>query len=465
MKHTIHFRLLACLLLAVMALGCLVSCIDSLPEDKRAIRLYEKAEAQADKASSYTIKAKITMSCTVNDQLIKVNADINNRTVNAPEQRTLTENKMSFYIPGTTRTDEYRTEGYMNGKAFCKGETAGIWSEMTPEEYAEWQTSKADEDFAGSTPLILAPEQAAEKTCTKDKTTGEYTVTLKGIAKDNMKELAAGMDTLTEVIGDVTLDGIDVTFVIDKHMYYKEITITFNYSGADAAPEAEIVMTMSDWNSTEIEDIENFDKDYQKVDDIRLPDLVKKAYDDAVEQPHFTLKSTTQTSFNNQSTSTVETDTVDISTEGGYSFTVAANQNRGSIVQTITYKDGIFTVFDDVKGAEIAQQEMTEGEAKSFIRTIANPVSFSDTFVSTVKKSKDGQKVEMKLTSEALGDFKRQLTNSGINVTDSSGKVTAELDEEGSVVKIVLRMEYGIKVQNVKGTTVVEYTLDLSPKS
>lgn len=461
MKHTSRFfRPLSVILLLSMLLAGVVSLSSCGPaflsEEKRAVYIYRKAEELLAAEKNATTFLEFNVDFDFESVSGTMNITETMKVDETDGLRILVEEEVTTRINSTTSTLS-QTYGYMNGKGFWRGNGDGMWSEMTESEFEEWREDGTDESYDFST-LLVSPDDAAVKTCTKDKKTGDYTVSLQQIGEKNLEVIGRMAEMLKELSPELVLKDADLYIVTDKEMRFKEIEIVFAFGGAQKLPETKLNLTFSDYGTTEIPD-PDFEKEYLQVEDVRLPARVAKIYRDTKESDSFTVISSTKSTIAGQTSTLTETDKVRVNRENGYIVEIDADVSGQAYL--MKYADGVRTTTQG--NQTIDTVKMTEKEMKSFVESLIDPTGFTESFVSSIYRSpnhtSDTDPIFMSLTDDALQNIRQQYYAAGLNPSNGTARVEVRFKDAGEVELICVHIHFNISAQGYSGEVTVTCTL------
>ena len=462
-------RLIAVLLLCAAVVTCLASCgaaVTKLPGKAKVSGIYKQAEKNMNRVDSMTMDMNMTLSWKLSGRAYRVTSYAKSMTETKPALRTITTTSVSSTVAGQSVLSRRSSYGYMDGKGFVSGGYNGVYSEMTEKEYLDWQASRAGEDefTADMGELLVDPDAAGVRECTTDEETGDYILTFREVGKKNLKVFTAMTESLEQALPGVTLSDVELTARVTDKLRFDEVKIVFIFEGAEEKNEVKCDMTISfkGCDETEVPD-EEFGRYYKQVDDIRRLDLITDTYNDFLnsKDANVTLTSTSTVSIAGQNKKTEETDKIHIS-RGKNGFAYEIDATAGSAAYVFTYADGKKTSKSQYSSSEPTLEDCTEAEAVAYIHSLVDSLGYDPSFASDMNTI-DDKTFTVTLQPDALKTVKSQLTAGGLSVSSSAGGIRVELGDDGSVKKIIVTYNFGIKLSGYSGTASIVNTCDFDP--
>ena len=480
MKRSI-LKITLFLTLFAFLLGSLPSCAGILTNLKDPVKMAEvvmsKADAREASASSLTVTTTFEGSFPVSSMTVTVSGTNEHVWSGRGEQdyRTVETSVVHRVCRDLDMDDTVTTiSGFMDGKMFMSGENAKLYSELTVEEYILHEEASVSDMDIGAPNL----KDCREHTCTREKD-GSYTITASGVP-------AGYLSRLEEVIGfgEILEDGVALTDLVmtvrvSKSFDYESIRMEMVFgdpdeeAGTDTSseetdtsvketeedgmPTLTMEIVYADRDTTTVEDVD-FDA-YQKAADLRIIDRLNNTIRDyqTAAKADFTVKVTN--TFSGAGLGTQESEETDeIHTEikdGAYTYKIVATLDAYNY--TFTYENGKqnLVVKQGSKVISSTTEDQTEMEARAFIRSQLNPMSFSPDMVTSVKKTSlnaDTTSWVIGLSDPDLTAAQNAADQMGATVSSGTGRLTVQTDDFDNGRIIGWTYELTVKMQ-LQGTT------------
>lgn len=428
-----------CILLVGVML--LTSC-DSLSglfarDPETAEELWERIDRSMEEQGAYALSLDMNMTMVMEGYEIKTTASGSIIEDTGEDYYYYSETNMKMECKELElKQSQKQISAYWEGKAFEILDTDSferkVYSEMTPEEYAAYQSIGKDEgeDDGEDDELDLTDCTKSDFVKNEDES---WTLTYSGYTKKAMQQVteefgAGDQDLLGAEILDMKL-----TVNADADFCVTELSIVFEFDveqGAQPAPALEICMKVVELGEVTRETDKLDVSKCTKIDDLALPAQIEQMIEDRyeAEEGSFHFETSQTVKVMGQTDSYSESDDVTYGvTDGKFHYELSTKMDGAAT--TITYKDGKQTV---VYAGETYTETQSEEDAKAFIRDMINDTSvgYSADCVTEVKSLGDGvyeikqgiaDPTAFEQTLEAMGaEYKSAKQTVRVTVKDGS---------------------------------------------
>ncbi len=474
----------ASLLLILSMLICLFAACDKKPNLQKMSEA-ERADyiigyiGNDEFGSSYATDMKLEMSGTImgSDFTVTTSGISTYVGVNTDAESFHEESKMTMTVEvnGTQITQKSeRVKGYREGKMYESekedGKGFSLVSPITPEDYKEHRDRI--NDGLTDEQLTEAFKKASEKTCTPLEG-GGWSATLSGYDAEALASISGDLlDGLDEMYEGYKVVGFTLTANVTEELMPVDIAYGFSFERTDLdsihkTPELKMSCTFKDIGTAVLPEVD-FSK-YTEVEGLADYIEIKRALGklksaDALE---FTSDITQNVSMAGQIQTYTETDIAkaELDKDGKYGFTVRATANKGTSSETVVnlkYADGNMKT----SGASVQTQNqaMTDAEAKQYLGTILDPLTFTSAQISEIKLDEGGYTHVFTISDPDYSAYEQLYSQLGASGFKAKAEVAVKY-ENGVISKMKCNFELTAKIQGQTLTNTVSYTITVENES
>ena len=437
---TLALALVICALLSLSSCGIILS---TLLTDKTELGRIEQKLNTLDSVTT-GIEASIEMDdgieCNLaSKQLVIGSSYLFSRTY------------VAVKLGGTKISEQTSTVLYKDGKGYFSmsdGTTENkVASEMTANEFISSINSDGDGEGDGFIKVFAKAAKDIEPEIAEDKT---RTLTLENVSADAIDK-AGGK--IISALG-IEIENTKVVFTYDESYLLDNITISFDVLGeSDEKTKGEIVISITDANSTEPWAEEPDTESYRTVDNLAK---VIKAYGDLNsitdrESCRFTIDSYAKMTATGidplEEIALIETELTN--EDGVLVYSIDQTMNGENL--KITYDGSRISYI--ISGFS-SSNSVSKAEAKQAIKELLAIVSINYYGVESIKKNEDGS-----LTVET--SIPDSLEMGGTADGDATVKYTLSFDKKGSLTELGLDASFDITLDGDRYSITYDMTLSI----
>lgn len=426
------------LLVGVMLLTSCDSLSRLFARDPETVEeLWERIDESMEEQGAYAFSLEMKMTMVMEGYEIKTTASGSIIEDRGEDYYYYSETNMKMECKELElKQSQKQISAYLDGKAFEILDTDSferkVYSEMTPEEYAAYQSIGKDEGEDDE--LDLTDCTKSEFVKNEDES---WTLTYSGYTKKALQQVteefgAGNQDLLGAEILDMKL-----TVNADADFCVTDLVMVFEFDveqGEQPAPALEICMKVEELGEiTRKTDKLDVSK-CTKIDDlallVQIEQMIKDRYE--AEEGSFHYETSQTVKVMGQTESYSESDDVTYGVTNG-KFHYELTTKLDGAATTITYQDGKQTV---VYAGETYTEEQSEEDAKAFIRDMINDASvgYSADCVTEVKSLGDGV-YEIKQGIADPTAFEQTLEAMGAEYKSAKQTVLATV-KDGALISI-----------------------------
>ena len=388
---------LTAITLAILLLCTLASCSQTsklmrLPEDERAVAVWELINENADAADSFSATNKTTISGTMygvegmeatSDVRMTVHGYTGKNMIYRIESTTVVET-------GNSKTTVQFKEGYESGKMYTEYSddlsTQQLFSAISQADFLAHVEERSNDNM----PDITA-DSCTVKTCVKEED-GTFTLTFSGFTEDSLDQFEDMLGTMRNaLLGDHKITDVHLTVKVSEDFYPKTLDIEYVMEArSESAPEAPVItmeMAYDGFNTTEAPAAIDF-LGYTEVDDLRVLTLVSDLLSErqTAESGAFQTTLSQEYKISGQTQTFEETDEVTFTNRDG-AYTYQINADDGNYDYDISYANGKQRVIVKLGNSTLADETTTSDDntAMLFINGLMDPGSFTTTNIADIE--------------------------------------------------------------------------------
>lgn len=466
MKKLISLIMITSLILSAMLI--FASCVKESPSDEpdsfilTEENFWQSIEEKelAQKAYELTMNMKAVMY--VSGTKVEIDSDshviFDERNENDPYYYTKNIVKS---VASAIALDETATmiEAYNDGKYFTyneNGETkTALYSEETYEDFLEYSNSESsDEEDPDVTSCVNKSFVENEDGTFTYKTSG-YTKKTISIFEKLLSLDELGLDV---EISDLELE---VTADADANLKNGKFVFAFEEKGSQTPSISMEFNYKSEDEITRVTDTIDPSK-YTKSENLLFIREIETMLDEkfSADKGSFTFTSVQSMRVGTTTDKVTEIDKVTFSKENGsFVYDIDVDYNGEPI--TISYKNGTLTYID---GKETSSEPQSEDDAKAFIKSYLDGISYSSDLITAIKKISDDGEYEFTVENPDRTEFENFYASVGGKLMDCKQALTAVV-RDGKIIEIKSAFNTTGKISSNTSTPymltyIVEYTLN-----
>ena len=360
--------------------------LQEMNESDRAFALYDLVNQTGETVDSYAISVIVALKGEFFGSEVEFTGEVNSVYEGMKTKDAFAYIEKATYETKIAETNTVMTaealEGYYDGKMFRSQKSDNnnikIWSQITQEEYLEYQ-AKRTEDRATDIDFDLDAKDCVTKTAVQEDDLS-WIVTFTDFTVDGMQGFVNIIeDMATLFVGEDEITDVVFRFHISEDFFLQEFEIEYEIeSEKEHAPQLSIRGTVKDYGTAKAERIRLFS--FTLVDDIRLLDKFADALQERkdAENGYFelTIKQDYLMNYKHQTYSEIDKGNY-TNQNGKYTYNIDAEQ--GGKKYAITYANNLQKVVITQNGSIISnsQAESDDDTAKQFIDNLLDQGKYS----------------------------------------------------------------------------------------